>query len=99
MFAQLFGAFDQTLVQILKTMVWNPTVYNQYKVRWLTFPYVEVDYHRNGAGDGGTDVANSVTLRQNVHNMCVLADRAAILSPALLLPYDAGRNPNGGRLR
>ncbi len=95
MFAQLFGAFDQTLVQILKTMVWNPAVYSQYKVRLLTFPYVEVDYHRNGAGDGVTDVANSVTLRQNVHNMRVLADRAAILSPALLLPYDAGRNPNG----
>ncbi|MDE2149097.1 MAG: alpha/beta hydrolase [Gammaproteobacteria bacterium] len=95
LFAQLFGAFDQTLVQILKTMVWNPAVYNQYKLRLLTFPYVEGDYHRNNANDGVTDVASSVTLRQNVHNMRVLADRAAILSPALLLPYCPRRNPRG----
>jgi pimeloyl-ACP methyl ester carboxylesterase len=95
LFAQLLGAFDQTLVQILKTMVWNPAVYNLYKLRLLTAPYVESDYHRNNAGDGVTDVAASVTMRQNYHNIRVLADRAAILSPALLLPYDAKRNPNG----
>ena len=95
MFAMAFGAFDQTLVQILKTMVYDPGVYNQYKVRLLIFPYVDVDYERNRAGDGVTDVAKSITLRQNVHNMRVLADRAAILSPALLLPHDEKRNPNG----
>ncbi|MEX2479323.1 MAG: alpha/beta hydrolase [Gammaproteobacteria bacterium] len=95
-FAQAFGAFDQTLVQILKTMVWNPAVYNQYKVRLLTFPYVEVDYERNGQpGDGVSDVATSMSLRLNVHNLRVLADRAAVLSPALLLPYCPKRNPNG----
>lgn len=97
MFAAAFGAFDQTLVQILKTMVWNPAVYNQYKVRLLTFPYVQTDYERNGAGDGASDVATSVTLRQNLHNMRVLADRAAILSPALLLPHHPVRNPRGVR--
>ena len=96
LFAQLFGAFDQTLVQILKTMVWNPAVYNQYKVRLLTFPYVEVDYARNsGPADGISDVATSLSLRLNVHNMRVLADRAAILSPALLLPYCSRHNPRG----
>jgi pimeloyl-ACP methyl ester carboxylesterase len=95
MFGMLFGAFDQTLVQILKSMVYNPAVYNQYKVRLLTFPYVDVDYERNGTGDGVTDVAKSTTLRLHLHNMRVLADRASILSPALLLPYDAKRNPNG----
>jgi pimeloyl-ACP methyl ester carboxylesterase len=95
MFAMAFGAFDQTLVQILKTMVHNPAVYNQYKLRLLTFPYVQVDYERNHAGDGVSDVAKSTTLHQNVHNMRVLADRAAILSPALLLPYHPTRNPNG----
>ena len=94
-FAQMFGAFDQTLVQILKTMVWNPAVYNQYKLRLLTFPYVETDYHRNNAGDDVTDVARSTTLRLNLHNLRVLADRAAILSPALLLPYCPRRNPRG----
>ncbi|MCH9044902.1 MAG: alpha/beta hydrolase [SAR324 cluster bacterium] len=94
-FAMALGAFDQTLVQILKTMVYDPGVYNQYKLRLLTFPYVDVDYERNRAGDGVTDVATSITMLQNVHNMRVLADRAAILSPALLLPYDEKRNPNG----
>jgi len=99
MFAQAFGAFDQTLVQILKTMVHNPSVYNQYKLRLLTFPYVQVDYERNRAGDGVSDVAKSITLRQNYHNMRVLADRAAILSPALLLPHHPKKNPNGVRYR
>lgn len=96
-FAELFGAFDQTLVQIYKTMVYDPTVYNQYKLRWITFPYVDVDYERNGAGDGVTGVARSTTLRLKLHNMRVLAERAAILSPALLLPYDEKRNPQGVR--
>lgn len=95
LFAQLFAAFDQTLVQILKTMVWNPAVYNQYKLRLLTFPYVQTDYHRNAAGDGLSDVARSTSLRLNLHNLRVLADRAAILSPALLLPYCAQHNPLG----
>jgi len=95
MFAQAFGAFDQTLVQILKTMVFDPNVYNQYKLRLLTFPYVDVDYERNGAGDGVTDVAKSTTMQLCLHNMRVLADRAAILSPALLLPHHPSKNPNG----
>ncbi len=95
MFAAAFGAFDQTLVQIYKTMVYDPNVYNQYNLRWVTFPYVDVDYERNRTGDGVTDVAKSVTLRLKLHNMRVLAERAAILSPALLLPYDPEKNPEG----
>lgn len=95
MFAMAMGAFDQTLVQILKTMVHNPAVYNQYKIRLLTFPYVDVDYERNGKGDGVSDVAKSTTMRLNMHNIRVLADRAAILSPALLLPHHPKMNPNG----
>jgi len=94
-FAAVMGAFDQTVVQIYKTMVYDSSVYNQYKLRGITFPYVDVDYHRNGRGDGLGEVANSVTLRLKMHNIRVLADRAAILSPALLLPYDAKKNPNG----
>jgi pimeloyl-ACP methyl ester carboxylesterase len=85
------------LVQIYKTMVYDPNVYNQYKLRWITFPYVDVDYERNAAADGVTDVARSTTLRLKLHNIRVLAERAAILSPALLLPYDASRNPEGVR--
>jgi pimeloyl-ACP methyl ester carboxylesterase len=94
-FAAAMGAFDQTLVQIYKTMVYDSSVYNQYKLRGVTFPYVDVDYHRNGGNDGVSDVAKSVTMRLKMHNIRVLADRAAILSPALLLPYDEHKNPNG----
>jgi len=96
LFGQLFAAFDQTLVQIYKTMVYDPNVYNQYKLRWITFPYVDVDYERN-LGDGVTDVAKSTTLRLKLHAMRVLAERAAILSPALLLPHHPERNPEGVR--
>ena len=94
-FASAFGAFDQTLVQIYKTMVYDSKVYNQYTLRRITFPYVDVDYERNVAGDGVTDVATSTTLRLKMHSIRVLAERAAILSPALLLPYDARKNPGG----
>lgn len=96
-YAMLFAAFDQTLVQILKTMVHDPSKYNQYNMRYLTFPYVDVDYERNGAGDGISDVAKSTTMRLKLHNMRVLSDRAAILSPALLLPHHPQRNPSGVR--
>lgn len=96
-FAEIFAAFDQTLVQIYKTMVYDPTVFNQYNVRRFTFPYVDVDYERNRAGDGVSDVARSTTLRLKMHNIRVLADRAAILSPALLLPHHPQKNPEGVR--
>ncbi len=95
MFAMGFGAFDQTLVQIYKTMVYDPNKYNNYKLRAITFPYVDVDYERNLKGDGVTDVATSVTMGLKMHAIRVLADRAAILSPALLLPYDPVENPEG----
>ncbi|MGH8009870.1 MAG: alpha/beta fold hydrolase, partial [Candidatus Binatia bacterium] len=94
-FAQAMGAFDQMLVQIYKTMVYDPAKFNQYNLRALLFPYVDVDYERNRAGDGVTEVAKAITLRLKMHNIRVLAERAAILSPALLLPYDAKKNPNG----
>ncbi len=95
LFAQLFGAFDQTLVQILKSMVHDRSVFNQYNLRSLTFPYVEVDYERNGAGDGTSVIAQSTTMTLNFHNIRVLADRAAVLAPAQLLPHDPEKNPEG----
>ncbi len=96
-FAMAFAAFDQTLVQIYKTMVYDPNVYNQYNLRSITFPYVDVDYERNGMGDGVTDVAKATTIRLKLHAIRVLADRAAILSPALLLPFHPEENPEGVR--
>ncbi len=94
-YAMLFAAFDQTLVQILKSMVYDPAKYNQYNLRYLTTTYVDVDYERNGNSDGVTDVAKSTTMRLKLHNIRVLSDRAAILSPALLLPHHPQHNPNG----
>lgn len=95
LFAQMFADFDQRLVQILKSMVHNRHVFNQYNLRSLTFPYADVDYERNARGDGVSDVAKSTSMRLNLHNIRVLADRAAILSPALLLPFCPEGNPNG----
>ena len=43
----------------------------------------------------GMDVATSTTMGLKLHAIRVLADRAAILSPALLLPYDQEHNPEG----
>ncbi|MDT8310318.1 MAG: alpha/beta hydrolase [Methylophaga sp.] len=94
-FAAAMGAFDQTLVQILKTMVHVPAVYNQYNMRNLVFPYVDVDYARNPTGDGITDTASSISMKLKLHNIRVLADRAAVLSPSQLLPYHAEKNPEG----
>ena len=94
-FAMGFGAFDQTLVQIYKTMVYDPNKYNQYKLKSITFPYVDVDYERNPKGDGVSDVATSVTMGLKMHAIRVLADRAAILSPSLLLPFHPDDNPEG----
>ncbi|WP_295629024.1 alpha/beta hydrolase [uncultured Nitrosomonas sp.] len=94
-FAMLLAAFDQTLVQILKSMVYDSSKYNQYNLRSLTFPYVDVDYERNGKNDGVTDVARSTTMRLKLHNLRVLSDRAAILSPSLLLPHHPQCNPHG----
>ncbi len=77
-FRLLTGAFPQTLVQIYKTMVRHSFVYNQYNLRDIMRPYVDVDYHRPGA--------NSLTMQQKEHAKKVLATRAAQLSPDQLLP-------------
>jgi len=94
-FARAMGAFDQTLAQILKSMVYRRDVYNQYSIRAITWPYVETDYERNTAGDGATGIADSTTLRLKLHNIRVLADRASVLSPAQLLPHHPHKNPHG----
>ncbi|WP_176758638.1 alpha/beta fold hydrolase [Limimonas halophila] len=94
-FAQLMAAFDQTLAQILKSMVYRRDVYNQYSIRAITFPYVETDYERNAGGDGVSGIADSMTLRLKLHNIRVLADRASVLAPAQLLPHHPEKNPHG----
>jgi|SRR5665811_1339947 len=59
------------------------------------FPYVDVDYERSAFLHG--EDASSRTLRLHMDSLRVLADRSAILAPALLLPYDSIRNPRGVR--
>ena len=94
-FEAAFGTFDQTLVQILKTMTYDMNVWNQYSLRDIKGTYVDVDYERpNGfVGPGAT----SQTMELHFDAIRVLAQRAAILSPNLLLPYDSELNPEGVR--
>jgi pimeloyl-ACP methyl ester carboxylesterase len=88
-FEQMMGSFDQTMVVILKQMVkYKNRVFNQYSLRNFKFPYMDVDYERSGA--------DSLTMRLNYDAIRVLADRAAVLAPDLLLPFDR-KNPKGVR--
>ena len=91
-FAMAMGSVDQTMVQIFKTMVHDPSKYNQYNLRHIIFPYVDTDYERNKSKHG--EDATSLTMRLHHQALRVLADRAAILSPSLLLPY-SNDNPKG----
>lgn len=92
-FMKGMAAFDQTLVQIYKNMVNHQAVYNQYKLRDIKFPYVDTDYERSMHKNG--ENATSLTLRIKFQNIRVLADRARVLAPDLLLPYDCHRNLRG----
>lgn len=93
-FQMLMGAFDQTLVQIYKTMVNNPNrVYNQYTLRDIKYPYIDANYVKTENGS----FSSSMTMGLKFHSIRVLADRASILSSALLLPFKRGDNPKGPR--
>ncbi len=92
-FRALMGAFDQTLVQIFKTMVYDPNVYNQYNMRAITFPYVETDYLKTN--EIGELSADSENMKLNFEAIRVLADRALVLSPSLLMPRHKTNNPRG----
>lgn len=90
-FIRATAGFDQTLVQIYKTMVSSPSnVYNQYSLRTIKEAYVDTDYDRLGP-----DAASSTTLRLHHHAIAVLAIRASRLSPSQLLPYHQELNPEG----
>ena len=86
-FMMAMGAFDQTLVQIYKTMVDNPDkVFNQYSLRDLKKTYVDTDYDRNSKYGDLNSAATSMTLRLKFRAIRVLAERASILAPVLLSP-------------
>lgn len=90
-FMMAMGAVDQTMVQIFKTMVYDPNKFNQYKLRDLKQTYIDTDYERNKILDG--EDADTMTLRLKYQNLRVLSDRASTLSPAQLLPIT--ENPRG----
>lgn len=85
-FKQAMGAFDQTAIQIYKTMVHNPDkVWNQYSYRWIMEPYIDVDYAKK--------FTSNMNLKWN--NLRNLADRAYVLGGPQLLPYHPKKNPMG----
>ncbi len=92
------GAADQTIVEIYNGMVQHPSrAYNQYSLRDMIYPYVDVDYERDAPVNGFDPwerLASSATMRLKFGNLRVLSQRASILSPALLQPL-AISNPLG----
>ena len=88
------GAADQTLWQIYKTMVHNPDkIYDQYILKDIIYPYAFVNYSESVSDFEDRRPPNSVSMGLRYHNLHVLADRASILGPSLLLPF----NPENGR--
>ena len=80
------GAFDQTAIQIYKTMVHKPDdVWNQYTYRWVLDPYVDVNYSQ-----GYTSTMN---IKWN--NLRNLSDRSFVLGGPQLLPYHPSKNKLG----
>lgn len=85
-FQMAMGAFNQTAIQIYKTMVHKPDhVINQYTYRWIQGTYVDVDYVHGF----------SSTLGLKWNNLRNLADRAYILGGPQLLPFNEKKNKMG----
>lgn len=88
-FAPAVGAADQTMVQILKTMVTDPSKFNRYTT-WAKRTYVESDYTRLKPAPASTQ-----TLRLRAPAILSLAAIAFELAPAQLDQYDERLAPNG----
>ncbi len=88
-FQQAMGAFDETVAQIMKTMVAQPRVFNAYNLRDLLRPYKDI------ASYYGAGVGPSVVRGLDFAGIAALALRAANLNPDLLLPYHPTANPYG----
>lgn len=89
-FKKAMGSFDQTAIQIYKTMVYQPSqVWNQYTYRWIMEPYVNVNYVQ--------EYSSTMGLKWN--NLRNLSDRAYVLGGPQLLPYHPEKNPLGVKFR
>ena len=93
-FMSAMGAADQTMVQIYKTMVYRPRVYNQYKYREVLHQYAVATYNGVAQPDGTRVPFTPLAAPLDMHALRVLADRASVLSPALLQPKTRA-NPRG----
>ena len=105
-FKQAMGAFDQTLIQILKTMISAANDANkqfgQYYWRKYKNTYYKTNYHDVGLLEtedmiyvAEEDAASSLTLGPKWRAIRVLSQRSAILAPFRLLPYHPKKNPKG----
>ncbi len=80
------GAFDQTAIQIYKTMVHKPDqVWNQWTYRWIQKTYVNVDYIKG--------FSSNMSLKWN--NLRNLSDRSYVLGGPQLLPFHPTKNKIG----
>lgn len=80
------GAFDQTAIQIYKTMVHKPDqVWNQWTYRWIQKPYADVDYVKG--------FSSTMGLKWN--NLRNLSDRSYVLGGPQLLPFHPTKNKLG----
>ena len=93
LFKNFLSSSDQMMNVIFKQMIFNFSKYNQYNLREMKCSYIDTDYERARWKEG--EDANSLTLRLKYDNIRTFCERAAILSPALLLPYDEKKNPKG----
>jgi len=89
-FRKEMSSFDSTMVQILKSMVKKPSKWNQFTLRDIKRPYMDVGYDSLKEPK-----PNSLNMRLKFHALRVLSQMAAQLAPYQLLPYDEMKNPLG----
>lgn len=90
LFNALSYNIDSTISQIIKSMSSQPDKsLNKDVIRDIISPYIEVDYERE------IDEHETNSLRMKTNAIRVLSDRAASISPLLLLPYNEGINVRG----
>jgi len=79
-FMMKMGDIDAVMIQILKTMTYDMSFWDQYRYRDILKTYVDVDYETKGK--------SSLSLALKFANLRCLAERAAYLEPDQLLPIE-----------
>lgn len=82
------GAFDQTAIQIMKTMMHKPDDYfNQWTYRIVLWPYVRMDYEN-------VDLKGTTGLYLKMGHIRCLSEQSSVLGSHQLLPV-SGKVPKG----